>query len=134
MRFFVTKDRSGVQGARGVLIDQHELLMSMDQIAETLSQPGYTLNEINQIVENCSYPPPPPTRIWGLPGVEKQSLPDGYKICLFSTSLSESSLEDLVSEKADAKPGIYILYAAPDQTSLNYLPVRRLFCRPKPYC
>ena len=133
--FFVSRDRSR-DDVRGVLIDHHELLMSMDQLAETLSQPGYKLNEITEITQNCSYPPKPPTKIWGLPGVEKQSLPDGYKICLFPTSLLESSLEDLAAGKADAKPGIYILYASPlaDKISLNALPVRRLFCRPKPYC
>ena len=135
-RFFSVNNPDRIQGLRGVLIDHHELLMSMDQLAEILSQPGYTLNEILQISQNCSYAPKPPLMIWDLPGVEKQSLPDGYKMCLRPTSLVESSLEDLASGKSDAKPGIYILYASPpkDKISMNALPVRRLFCRPKPYC
>ena len=91
---------------------------------------------INDIVNGCEYPPAPPRRIWDLPGKEKQSIPEGYKMCLIPTSLTESSIEDLVSGDKDAKPGIYILYASPpsDKISINALPVRRLFCRPKPYC
>ena len=34
----------------------------------------------------------------------------------------------------ESKPGIYILYAVPDETTINALPVRRIFCRPKVYC
>ncbi len=133
-RFFLVPESD--IGTRGVLIDQHELLMSMDKLAETLSQPGYKVSEIIQLTQSCSYPPPPPQMIWGLPGLEKQSVPQGYKICLFTTSIAESSLEDLSSGKAGARPGIYILYASPptDKISMNALPVRRLFCRPKPFC
>ena len=134
-RYF-TANKSSLEGSRGVLIDHHELYMSMDKLAEVLSQPGFTLAEINEIINSCEYAPQPPKRIWNLPGKEKQSMPDGYKICLFSTSAAESNILELVLGTQDARPGIYILYASPleDRVSLNQLPVRRLFCRPKPYC
>ena len=134
-RFFTTS-KQDIEGARGVLIDHHELYMAMDDIAEILSQPGFTLNDIKEIMKSCQYPPKPPKRIWDLPGTEKQSLPDGYKVCLISTSITESSILDLASGAKNASPGIYILYASPteDRISVNALPVRRLFCRPKPYC
>ena len=44
---------------------------------------------------------------------------------------------DVKSELANAqgKPGIYILYAKPENgVTINETPVRRIFCRPKPFC
>ena len=133
-RFFIS-DKSELEGSQGLLIDHHKINMSMDKTVEILSQPGYSLGEILEISKNCSYYIPP-KRIWGLPANEDQELPDGYKYCLVPTSLSESNIEDLASNTANSKPGIYILYASPlsDKISINALPLRRIFCRPKPYC
>ncbi len=134
-RFFTGSDNS--QGGRSVFIEQQLTLMYLDRLAEILSQPGYTKNEIIQLTQNCTYPPNPPGTIMNLPGVEDLSPPPpGFKVCLFTTSLTESSLEDLILRKEGAQPGIYILFASPpeNQISMSELPVRRLFCRPKPYC
>ncbi len=134
-RFFSTS-RPEIEGATGVLVDHHHIYMAMDNLAEILSQPGYRLDELRKISNRCDYPPAPPQRIWGLVGSEKRYFPEGYILCLFSTSFVESSLIELASGLKDARPGIYILYATPpkDKISVNALPVRRLFCRPKPYC
>ena len=36
---------------------------------------------------------------------------------------------------AEGKPGIYILYSKPENgVSVNSTPIRRIFCRPKPFC
>ena len=46
-------------------------------------------------------------------------------------------VEDSYTELANGtgKPGIYILYSKPEQgVSVNAIPVRRIFCRPKPFC
>ena len=38
-------------------------------------------------------------------------------------------------KELDTKPGIYIIYARPlEGITYNALPVRRIFCRPKPFC
>ncbi len=131
-RFF--KGVSDTESARGVLIDHHELLMSFDNLAETLSQPGFKKDEILQL--KCAFPPNPPKLIWDLPGLEGQSLPGEYKICIFPTKIQESNIDDLALGKEDAQPGIYILYASPlkDRISITAVPIRRIFCRPKPYC
>ena len=133
-RFFLPS-KSEVNGGNGLLIDHHEINMSMDKMIEILSQPGYSYSDIIEISKNCEYQIPP-KRIWGLPGNEEQDIPNSYKFCLIPTSLTESNLNNLVSNKNDARPGIYILYASPisDKISINALPFRRIFCRPKPYC
>ena len=61
------------------------------------------------------------------------SLPPGYRLCLWKTTALESSLTDL-DDVDVAKPGIYLLQALPERLSSSSLPVRRLFCRPRPYC
>ena len=46
---------------------------------------------------------------------------------------SESNYSELAN--AEGKPGIYILYAKPENgVSVNATPLRRIFCRPKPFC
>ncbi len=136
-RFYSTIDPKmrTLKATRGVLIDQYELLLSMDKTAEILSQPGYTKGEVEELVNTCTEPPVPPNRIWQLPGIEERDLPDSYKICLFR-GIRESELKDLAINKEGSKPGIYILFASPpkDKISMKALPVRRLSCRPKPYC
>ena len=40
-----------------------------------------------------------------------------------------------LDSNAGIRPGIYILYAKPlSGITFNSLPVRRIFCRPKPFC
>ena len=111
--------------------DKHELLLAMDQYSEILSQPGVKLNDILKMT--CSYPNPP-NMLWGLPGVERRYVPDGYKLCIFPTSLVESNSSDLEDAIEGSNPGVYILYALPDKITIDAMPLRRIFCRPKPYC
>ena len=82
---------------------------------------------------------------WAIPisqkpinGVNWQPSNAGYAICLRSTSLTESALSDLVSKSkgnnSNAQPGLYFLLALPNDVSINGLPIRKLFCRPSPFC
>ena len=69
---------------------------------------------------------------WNIPSIDTKAIPKSYKICIKSTSLSESNYSELSS---GGKPGIYILYSKPENgVSVNSTPVRRIFCRPKPFC
>jgi len=114
----------------GTLVDQHQLQMAMDQIAETLAQPGFRKEDLLEIIRDpqqaCAYDP---WQAWGLPGRPMPRRAD-YRFCLRSTSLTEPQLDSMPSEK----PGIYVIQALPDQLSSSALPARRIFCRPKPFC
>ena len=57
----------------------------------------------------------------------KDLLPTGYRLCLWKTT------ETSQSETA-ASPSIYLLQALPKKISSSSLPIRRLFCRPRPFC
>jgi len=119
----------------GALIDQHQLQMAMDQIADTLAQPGFSKDDLKAIhgdpQKACAYNPWQAVEFggWGLPGRRMPSRAD-YRFCLRSTSLSEPQLDSMPTEK----PGIYVIQALPDQLSASALPARRIFCRPKPFC
>ena len=115
--------------SQGLLIDRHKIYVAMDSYSEILSQPGYSWAEIQQLSKTCPYDP---HVTWKLPG-KKQDLPAGYRVCLLTTSIPEDDINELINSNS-AKPGIYILHAIPDRVSNLALPVRRLFCRPKPYC
>ena len=124
--------------ANGVLIDHVEALYSMDQLAEVLSQPAISNTDLVKIssgVNRCSINP---VQDWGLP-MSKINPPFGYQFCLSTTSKMESNLSDLLK---GGSTGIYMLLALPespiDSSKLGVnpsrLPVRRLFCRPRPFC
>lgn len=134
---FVREADDGLIGSQGLLIDHHKLQVAMDQIANVISQPGVTLQDIARIQEKgCVFDPMSgdintSTGSWGLPG-PALTLPPGYRFCLSPTSLAESSHQNIVTQ--DGKPGIYVLRAMPEYTSSAALPARRLVCRPKPFC
>ena len=132
--------------SQGLIIDQYKLQTALDFYADSLSQPGITLSKINSIqssqfgtlTKGCSLNP----RIdWNLP-VSSTPIPNeiwspssiNYALCIKATSLTESSLSDLITNASGAKPGIYILLALPQKVSAFSLPSRRVFCRPDPYC
>ena len=133
-------------GSQGLLVDHHKLQMTMDLYADILSQPAISLSEINNIKQKvvgslppgCSYSP----RIdWNLPVTDSTIAGDnwklsssGYALCLKSTSIPESRLEDLLSNSENANPGVYVLLSLPSEISKKSLPARRLFCRPNPFC
>ena len=104
----------------------------MKEWAEILSQSSYTREEINKM--GCSDIPNAPKTIWNLPHKPIDSPSKNYQFCISKTPLQESGLEDLISKRNLAMPGIYILYAKPNINS-SYLPfIRILFCRPRVFC
>ncbi len=130
-------------GSKGLLVDQHELQLAMDALAEQLQQPGWSADDLLKITvdanRRCSYNP---IGSWGLMGPELV-LPPRYRICLWATTLVEPL--DVVSGgvvvnaavtqlENGAPPGIYVLQALPDRLDASTLPSRRLFCRPRPFC
>ncbi len=147
---FNSKEISDLNNSNGLTIDNHYLSLSLDRYASFLSQPGVTLADINTIKQaqignlpmGCTLSP---NIDWQIPisqkpiiGVEWQPSNANYAICLKSSSLVESQLTDLVSlskgNSIEAKPGIYFLLALPKEISINSLPMRKIFCRPLPYC
>ena len=147
---FNTTEISDLNNSNGLTIDNHYLSLSLDKYVKFLSQPGVSLSDINNIKQSqvgnlpvgCSLSP---NLDWSIPisqkpldGIDWQPSNADYAICLKSTPLSESSLIDLVSlskgNNIGAKPGIYFLLALPKEVSVNSLPMRKIFCRPQPYC
>ena len=74
-----------------------------------------------------------PATQWGLP-MPEVSLPPSYRLCLWKTTAVESSMTNLLEDRAGAQPGVYLLQALPESLSSASLPTRRLFCRPRPFC
>ena len=113
---------------RGILNDQYKINYAFDSIIEILSQPGIDKNFILDL--KCTSLP---SLEWSIKSIDKDAIPKSYKICIKPTSLSESNYAELAN--TEGKPGIYILYAKPENgVSVNAIPVRRIFCRPKPFC
>ena len=113
---------------RDILNDHNKINDSFDSIIEILSEPGIDKNFILNL--KCTSLP---SLEWNIPSIDTEAIPKSYKICIKPTTLSESNFSKLVN--AGGKPGIYILYSKPDNgISVNAIPVRRIFCRPKPFC
>jgi len=113
----------------GDMLNDHSLINNtFDSIIEILSEPGINKDYILSL--KCTSLP---SLEWNIPSIDTKAIPKSYKICIKPTTLSESDYSQLA--KAEGKPGIYILYSKPDQgISVNATPVRRIFCRPKPFC
>ena len=147
---FNKKENNNLNNSNGLLIDHHYLSLSLDKYANFLSQPGIRLEDINLIRQKQSGTLPvgcslSPDIEWQIPvnqkpisGMDWQPSNAGYVICLKSSSIVESSLADLVSKSkgnsTNAQPGLYFLLALPKEVSVNSLPMRKIFCRPNPYC
>ena len=113
---------------KDILNDHTKINYAFDSIIEFLSEPGINKNFIINL--QCTSLP---SLEWNIPSIDSEAVPKSYKICIKPTSLSESNFTQLVN--ANGKPGIYILYSKPDNgISVNATPVRRIFCRPKPFC
>ena len=113
---------------KDMLNDHYQINKSIDSIIEILSEPGIDKNYILNL--KCTGLP---SLEWGIPSIDTKAIPKSYKICIKPTTLSESSYSKLAN--AQGKPGIYILYSKPENgVSVNATPVRRIFCRPKPFC
>ena len=110
-----------------VMNDFVQLNFAFDSIIEILSEPGIDKNTISDFT--CTNEP---STDWTIPSVDDKAIPDSYKICL-DEILLDADLQQLVSDE-DANPGIYILYSKIKKQSISTIPVRRIFCRPKPFC
>ena len=112
--------------------NENNIYISMRRWTEILSQPSVSKEEILKI--NCRYKPKKEVSIWGLPGKGDENIPSSYKYCIFPTLLTESNLEDLIEKRQNANPGIYFIYAIPENPSATKKPIRTLFCRPITFC
>ena len=111
-----------------MLNDHTQINNAFDSIIEIFSEQGINKDFILNL--ECTSLP---SLEWNIPSIDTKAIPKSYKICLRATSLSESSYSAL--SNGGGKPGIYILYSKPDKgVSVNATPVRRIFCRPKPFC
>jgi hypothetical protein len=123
--------------------DQHYLQQAMDDLSERIAQPALSRATVQAIVSpanvagkqgNCTYDP---VNTWQLPGTtlreRYKQLPAEYQFCIHATSLAEDSEEDLIADP-NARRGIYVLTAIPDQVGINKQPARQLVCRPSPFC
>ena len=113
---------------RDMLNDHSQINNAFDSIIDFLSEPGIDKNFILNL--KCSSLP---SLEWGITSIDTKAIPTSYKICIKPTSLSESNYSELAN--GQGKPGIYILYSKPENgVTINATPVRRIFCRPKPFC
>jgi len=103
--------------------NENNIYISMRRWAEILSQPSISKEEILKI--NCRYKPKKEVSIWGLPGKVDENI---------HSLLRESNLEDLIEKRQNANPGIYFIYAIPENPSATKKPIRTLFCRPITFC
>ena len=111
-----------------ILNDQILINETFDTVVSFLSEPGIDRNYILNL--KCTSLP---KLEWDIPGIANNAIPNNYKICIKPTQLSESSYLDLNNSLGN--PGIYIIYAKPiNGISYNATPIRRVFCRPKPFC
>jgi len=111
-----------------ILNDQIQINETFDSIVSFLSEPGIDRNYILNL--KCTSLP---KLEWDIPGITNKAVPSTYKICIKPSQLSESSYLDL--NNSIGKPGIYIIFAKPNNgISFNATPLRRVFCRPKPFC
>ena len=110
------------------LNDHNQINKALDSVIEILSEPGIDRSFILNL--KCTSLP---SLEWNIPSIDTEAIPKSYKICIKPTTLSESNYTQLAN--AEGKPGIYILYSKPENgVSVNATPVRRIFCRPKPFC
>ena len=129
--FELSKDSSSEKLImRDILNDHFRINATIDSIISTLSEPGVSSSSIKKL--ECTERP---DRDWGIDSIDETAIPTKYSICItHETMLFEDSYENLLSSE-DAKPGIYIIYAKPDDgITYNSAPLRRIFCRPKPFC
>ena len=141
----------GGEAPNGVLIDHQQIHGVMDRLVDILQQPGISKLQLEGKLKPKNKPQKPqiafdltqdpkeactaainPLIAWGLPGPELE-MPSGYRMCLWKTSKLEPSPQDLIND-SDKRGGLYILQALPENLTSSSLPVRRVFCRPRPYC
>ena len=114
-----------------ILNDHFKINNTVDSIISTLSQPGISSSFIKKL--ECTERP---YLDWRIDTIDRKAIPNNYSICItHETELFEDSYEKLLTKPEDSKPGIYIIYSKPKNgITYNSSPVRRIFCRPKPFC
>lgn len=131
--------------ANGVLIDRQRIEALFDQLEQVLVQPGISFARIDSISGPLSASPSDvctpsaSTSVWAtsdkVPELPVLTFPRGYHLCLWTTGLKEASLKNLLNtDNTEATPGLYVLQALPTELNASTLPVRRLICRPRPFC
>ena len=131
--------------ANGVLIDRLRIEALFDQMEPVLVQPGIHRSRIDSISGALGDVPSDvctgdsSTSVWTsndkVPELPVLNFPRGYHLCLWKTDLEEAPIEQLVdTANESAMPGLYVLQALPNQLNAATLPVRRLICRPRPFC
>ena len=130
--------------AHGVLIERQRIEVLFDQLEEVLVQPGIHYSRIASISAPIGSAPKQPactpaasTAFWTarVPELPSLTFPRGYHVCLWQTGLREASMENLLDPiNNSATPGLYVLQALPTQLNASTLPIRRLLCRPRPFC
>ena len=131
--------------ANGVLIDRLRIEALFDQMEPVLVQPGIHRSRIDRISGTLGDVPSDvctregSTSVWTsidkVPELPVLNFPLGYHLCLWKTGLQEASIEQLLdADNSSAMPGLYVLQALPTQLNAATLPVRRLICRPRPFC
>ena len=114
---------------RDILNDHLQINKSFDVIVDFLEEPGISKYFIDSL--KCTGLP---SLEWKIPSIDATAIPKSYRICIKSTTLTESTYPEL-AKMNNNKPGIYILYSQPvNGVTVNATPVRRIFCRPKPFC
>ena len=140
-------DQDAEDVANGVLIDRQRIEVLFDKLEKVLVQPGIHQSRITSISGPIPPPDSPPdqpactpaasTAFWTamVPEIPALKFPRGYHVCLWQTGLREASMENLLDPaNSSATPGLYVLQALPTQLNASTLPVRRLICRPRPFC
>ena len=131
--------------ANGVVIDRLRIEALFDQMEPVLVQPGIHRSRIDSISGTLGDAPSDvctsdgSTSVWTsidkLPELPVLNFPRGYHLCLWKTATQEASMEQLLdTANSSATPGLYVLQALPTQLNAATLPVRRLICRPQPFC
>lgn len=120
--------------SNGVVIEHRQIQLAMDQMIQVLSQPGISKERLDSGIalefgsSTSGCVGPDPVSAWRLP-MSPVKIPVGYRICLWKTTIEEKSLGN-----GQSIPGLYILQALPESLGPSKLAVRRLFCRPRPFC
>ena len=127
-RFFQPLNESAKKDSSDMLSANFKINNTLDSIIDFLSEPGIDKNVIKTMTQECTQTP---SIDWGIPSIDR--IPRGYTICI-KTAILESDYLKLAN--GDGNPGIYILYSKPitGGVSVSATPIRRIFCRPKPFC
>ena len=127
--------------ANGPAINQQQIEVLFDQLELVLAQPGIHLSQIEEIsgalgdLQACTLEATTISWAEKVPELPVLFFPRGYHICLWRTGLPEDPMENLANRfNSSATPGLYVLQALPTKLNASTLPVRRLFCRPRPFC